>query len=149
MAKRSKIVANERRREVVERYAARRSELKDLIRRPGTSDEQRQHAQLELQRQPRDASATRVRNRDAVDGRPRGHLRAFGLSRMRFRQYAHQGYLPGVINPAGSPHPRGETVKVRASLRSLKNKPGSQIVRRHGKIFVINKQNPKWKARQG
>ena len=40
-------------------------------------------------------------------------------------------------------------MKVRKSLRSLKNKPGSQIVRRHGKIFVINKQNPKWKARQG
>ena len=40
-------------------------------------------------------------------------------------------------------------MKVRASLRSLKDKPGSKVVRRHGKIFVINKQNPKWKARQG
>ena len=40
-------------------------------------------------------------------------------------------------------------MKVRASLRSLKDKPGSQIVRRHGRTFVINKQNPKWKARQG
>ena len=40
-------------------------------------------------------------------------------------------------------------MKVRASLRSLKNKPGSKVVRRHGKIFVINKKNPRLKARQG
>ncbi|AXB42440.1 type B 50S ribosomal protein L36 [Amycolatopsis lurida] len=40
-------------------------------------------------------------------------------------------------------------MKVRKSLRSLKNKPGSQVVRRHGKTFVINKKNPKFKARQG
>jgi ribosomal protein L36 len=40
-------------------------------------------------------------------------------------------------------------MKVRASLRSLKDKPGSKVVRRHGKIFVINKLNPKWKGRQG
>lgn len=40
-------------------------------------------------------------------------------------------------------------MKVRASLRSLKDKPGSKVVRRHGRIFVINKQNPKWKGRQG
>ncbi|MGG8405780.1 30S ribosomal protein S14, partial [Streptomyces sp. 12297] len=46
--------------------------------------------------QPRDASATRVRNRDAVDGRPRGYLRKFGLSRVRARQQAHAGFLPGV-----------------------------------------------------
>ncbi|WP_191259889.1 type B 50S ribosomal protein L36 [Amycolatopsis oliviviridis] len=40
-------------------------------------------------------------------------------------------------------------MKVRKSLRSLKNKPGSQVVRRHGKTYVINKKNPKYKARQG
>jgi large subunit ribosomal protein L36 len=40
-------------------------------------------------------------------------------------------------------------VKVRASLKSLKNKEGSIVVRRHGKVFVINKRNPRWKARQG
>ena len=40
-------------------------------------------------------------------------------------------------------------MKIRASLRSLKDKPGSKVVRRHGKIFVINKLNPKWKGRQG
>ncbi|MFI2303350.1 30S ribosomal protein S14 [Actinacidiphila glaucinigra] len=45
---------------------------------------------------PRDASATRLRNRDALDGRPRGHLRAFGLSRITMRAEAHAGHLPGV-----------------------------------------------------
>lgn len=47
-------------------------------------------------RQPRDASPVRLRNRDAIDGRPRGHLRKFGLSRVRVRQLAHDGHLPGV-----------------------------------------------------
>ncbi|MCL7380930.1 30S ribosomal protein S14 [Streptomyces sp. 35G-GA-8] len=96
MAKKSKIVRNERRKEVVERYAARRAELKELIRRPGTPEDQRLAAREELRRQPRDASATRVRNRDSVDGRPRGCLRKFGLSRVRMREQAHAGFLPGV-----------------------------------------------------
>ncbi|MFF3750616.1 30S ribosomal protein S14 [Streptomyces sp. NPDC002018] len=96
MAKKSKIVRNERRKVIVERYAARRAELKEILRHPGTSEEQRAEAWRELRRQPRDASATRVRNRDSVDGRPRGHLRKFGLSRVRLRAQAHAGYLPGV-----------------------------------------------------
>ncbi|MEU2113478.1 30S ribosomal protein S14 [Streptomyces sp. NPDC087659] len=96
MAKKSKIARNDRRREVVERYAARRAELKEIVRHPGTSEEDRLAAQRELRRQPRDASATRVRNRDAVDGRPRGYVRRFGLSRVRLREQAHAGFLPGV-----------------------------------------------------
>ncbi|MDQ1009243.1 small subunit ribosomal protein S14 [Streptomyces sp. V4I23] len=96
MAKKSKVARNERRRSVVERYAERRAELKEIIRRPSSSDAERAAAQAELRRQPRDASATRVRNRDSVDGRPRGHLRRFGLSRVRMREQAHAGFLPGV-----------------------------------------------------
>ena len=96
MAKKSKTVANERRRATVARYAERRAELKDLIRRPETDAAQRMSAQSELQRMPRDASAVRLRNRDAVDGRPRGHLRKFGLSRVRMREMAHRGELPGI-----------------------------------------------------
>jgi small subunit ribosomal protein S14 len=94
MAKKSKIAANERRRAVVQRYAARRAELKEIVR-TGTPQE-RAEAVRALARQPRDASATRVRNRDSVDGRPRGHLTKFGLSRVRFREMAHRGELPGV-----------------------------------------------------
>ena len=61
-----------------------------------STGERRAAAQRELARQPRDASAVRLRNRDAVDGRPRGYLRKFGLSRLRVRQLAHAGQLPGV-----------------------------------------------------
>ena len=96
MATKGKIARNEQRKVVVARYAARRAELKAIIARPTSSDADRAAAQRELSRQPRDASATRVRNRDSVDGRPRGYLRAFGVSRVRLRQLAHEGYLPGV-----------------------------------------------------
>lgn len=96
MAKKSKIAANERRRRVAARYAERRAELKEIIRRPSTPPAERLAAQRELRGQPRDASATRIRNRDSVDGRPRGYLRQFGLSRVRLREQAHAGYLPGV-----------------------------------------------------
>ncbi|MEV6805019.1 30S ribosomal protein S14 [Streptomyces sp. NPDC051132] len=96
MAKKSKIAKNEQRRLIVARYAARRALLKAVISSPGSSGQDRDAAQRELRRQPRDASATRLRNRDSVDGRPRGHLRAFGLSRIRVREMAHAGELPGV-----------------------------------------------------
>ncbi|GHE37217.1 30S ribosomal protein S14 [Streptomyces longispororuber] len=96
MAKKSKIAKNEQRRATVARYAARRAELKEIIRRPSTPEAERLAARQELARQPRDASATRVRHRDSVDGRPRGYLRTFGLSRVRLREQAHAGFLPGV-----------------------------------------------------
>ncbi|MEV4435828.1 30S ribosomal protein S14 [Streptomyces sp. NPDC049555] len=96
MAKKSKIAKNEARKLVVARYAARRALLKAVIRDPRTTPDARADAQRELQRQPRDASATRVRQRDAVDGRPRGYVGAFGLSRINLRAAAHAGLLPGV-----------------------------------------------------
>jgi len=96
MAKKSKIAKNEQRRAIVARYAERRAELKEIIRRPSSTIEQRMAAQTALQRLPRDASPVRVRNRDVADGRPRGHLRKFGLSRVRVREMAHRGELPGI-----------------------------------------------------
>jgi small subunit ribosomal protein S14 len=96
MAKTSKIVKNDQRREVVARHAVRRAELKEVIRKPTSTPEDRAAAERELRHQPRDASATRVRNRDTVDGRPRGYLRTFGLSRVRMREMAHAGELPGI-----------------------------------------------------
>jgi small subunit ribosomal protein S14 len=96
MAKRSNIVKNEKRRAIVARYAERRAELKRIIASPTSTDDRRVAAQAELARQPRDASPVRVRNRDSVDGRPRGHLRKFGLSRVKVRELAHRGELPGV-----------------------------------------------------
>ena len=96
MAKKSKIAKNEQRRLTVARYAERRAELKAIIKSPSCSLDEQSAAMRELARQPRDASAVRVRNRDAVDGRPRGHLRKFGLSRVRVREMAHEGQLPGI-----------------------------------------------------
>jgi small subunit ribosomal protein S14 len=96
MAKKSKIARNEQRLLIVERYAERRAELKAIITSPTTAPEAREAAVLELQRQPRDASRTRLRNRDVVDGRPRAYNRKFGLSRIRLRDLAHRGELPGV-----------------------------------------------------
>ncbi|MCG7607289.1 30S ribosomal protein S14 [Mycobacterium sp. CnD-18-1] len=96
MAKKSKIVKNDRRRELVARYAERRAELKEAIRNPAGTREQKAAAVSALQRLPRDSSPVRLRNRDSVDGRPRGHLRKFGLSRVRVRELAHRGELPGV-----------------------------------------------------
>ena len=96
MAKKSKIEHEARRRKIVERYAERRAELKRIIAAPTSTPEQRAEASAELNKQPRDASRTRLRNRDAVDGRPRGYYRKFGISRIRLREMAHRGELPGV-----------------------------------------------------
>jgi small subunit ribosomal protein S14 len=96
MAKQSAITKNQRRQESGARYAARRAELKEIIRRPSSGAAERLAAQAELRRQPRDAGATRVRNQDSVDGRPRGCLCIFGLSRVNLREEAQAGFLPGV-----------------------------------------------------
>jgi small subunit ribosomal protein S14 len=63
---------------------------------PKSSVDEKAAAVSALQALPRDASPTRLRNRDVADGRPRGYLRKFGLSRVRMRQMAHNGELPGV-----------------------------------------------------
>ena len=95
MAKTSKVVHNEQRKEIVARYAERRAALKATIRKAAT-DEERQAAYAQLRKLPRDSSATRIRNRCAMTGRPRAFLRQFGLSRITFREMALQGLIPGV-----------------------------------------------------
>ena len=84
MAKKSKIVKEAQRRVIVERYADIRAELKE------------KGDYAALAKLPRNASPTRLRNRDSLDGRPRGYMRKFGLSRLTFRDLAHKGELPGV-----------------------------------------------------
>ncbi|WP_216378837.1 30S ribosomal protein S14 [Arcanobacterium phocae] len=96
MAKRSKIVADQRRREIVAKYAERRAQLKKMSVDVNLSASERDEAMRQLHALPRDASPTRLRNRDVVDGRPRGFVGKFGLSRVRFRKMAHEGLLPGV-----------------------------------------------------
>ncbi len=96
MAKKSKIAANEQRKIVVARYATKRLELKKALVNPASTDAEREAARLGLQKLPRNASPVRVRGRDAIDGRPRGFLSQFGVSRVRFRDMAHRGELPGI-----------------------------------------------------
>jgi small subunit ribosomal protein S14 len=96
MAKKSKIARNKQREVIVERYAAKRLELKKALVDPNGTDESREAARLGLQKLPRNASPVRLRNRDSIDGRPRGVLSKYGVSRVRFRDMAHRGELPGI-----------------------------------------------------
>ncbi|MEG0363552.1 MAG: 30S ribosomal protein S14, partial [Aurantimicrobium sp.] len=83
MAKKSKIARNEQRKVIVERYAAKRLEIKKALVDPNGTDASREEARIALQKLPRNASPIRVRSRDAIDGRPRGVLTKFGISRVR------------------------------------------------------------------
>ncbi len=96
MAKKSKIARNAQRAVVVEKYRERREELLKPLASPYTPEGEKVEARKRLQALPRDASPTRLRNRGFSDGRPRGYLRKFGLSRVQFRQAALSGNLPGV-----------------------------------------------------
>lgn len=96
MAKRSKIAADERRREIVARYADRRASIKKRILTAVPGSAEQMTAVQALAGLPRDSSRVRVRNRDQVDGRPRGYLRKAGISRINFRSMAHRGELPGI-----------------------------------------------------
>lgn len=96
MAKISKIVRNEQRKEMVARNAAKRATLKALINNPKTSPEDVDAAVLKLAKMPRNSSPVRVRNRCSQTGRPRGFLRKFGMSRIGLRELALRGQIPGV-----------------------------------------------------
>ncbi|SDM96081.1 30S ribosomal protein S14 [Actinomyces ruminicola] len=96
MAKKSKLTADARRRRTVARYAELRAELKRASVNPMLPVEERKAAMAARHALPRDASPTRVRNRDTVDGRPRGFVRRAGVSRVRFREMALRGELPGI-----------------------------------------------------
>ena len=96
MAKTSKISKQLLRERIVAKYAERRAQYKRDSVNPHLTAEQRAEAMRRLHALPRDASPTRLRNRDAIDGRPRGFIRAFGLSRINLREKAHRGELPGV-----------------------------------------------------
>jgi len=96
MAKVSMIEREKRRQKSVEKYATRRAEIKAVIRNPNSTDEERWDAQKALQRQPRDASPVRLRNRCGITGRPHGYYRKFGLSRIKVRELAMNGEIPGI-----------------------------------------------------
>ncbi|WP_097462389.1 30S ribosomal protein S14 [Mangrovitalea sediminis] len=85
-----------KRQKAVEKYAAKRAELKAIIKNPNSSDEDRWNAQMKLQALPRDSSASRLRNRCQLTGRPHGVLRKFKLSRIKLREAGMRGDVPGL-----------------------------------------------------
>ena len=96
MAKKSMLMRQKHREQAVKKYAKKRKELKELIRDPKTGAEGREAAQVELQQQPRDAAASRQRNRCSITGRSRGVYRKFGLARTKLREAANRGEIPGL-----------------------------------------------------
>ena len=96
MAKKSKIARNEQRKVIVARYNEKRIALKKTLIDENATPEEREAARVALQNLPRNASPVRVLNRDQIDGRPRGTFQKFGISRVRFREMAHRGELPGI-----------------------------------------------------
>jgi small subunit ribosomal protein S14 len=97
MAKKSSIEKNNRRAKLAKQKAPTRERLKTLARDRNAEPEDRFAAQLKLAELPRNSSATRVRNRCALSGRPRGFYRKFKLSRIAMRELASAGLIPGVL----------------------------------------------------
>lgn len=81
----------------VNKYAKKRAELKATIANVNLSEEERWEAQLKLQKLPRNASPSRIRNRCRITGRPHGVYRKFGLGRNKLREHAMQGDVPGLV----------------------------------------------------
>jgi small subunit ribosomal protein S14 len=96
MAKTSMIEREKRREKLVKQHAAKRARLKETIRSPKSTDTEREEAARKLQVMPRDTSASRLRNRCAITGRPRGTYRKFGLARMKLREATMRGDIPGL-----------------------------------------------------
>ncbi|WP_110669214.1 30S ribosomal protein S14 [Salinicola halophilus] len=96
MAKKSMIERELKRAKLVNKYAAKRAALKDVIYDVNASDEERFDAQLKLQQLPRDASPVRARNRCRITGRPHGYYNKFGLARNKLREAAMRGDVPGL-----------------------------------------------------
>ncbi len=97
MAKLSVIQREEKREKLVAKFAKKYAELKAVSNNAKLSDEERYAARLELQKLPRNANPTRLRNRCALTGRGRGTFRMFGLGRNKIRELAFKGDIPGMV----------------------------------------------------
>ena len=96
MAKESMKAREVKRAKLAAKYAVKRAELKAIISGVNSSDEERWDAVLKLQQLPRDSSVSRKRNRCNITGRPHGFLRKFGMSRIKLREAAMRGEVPGL-----------------------------------------------------
>jgi small subunit ribosomal protein S14 len=97
MAKLALKLRDQKRRQLVEKYKAKRNQLLEVTRDSRATDEAKEIARQQLQKLPRDASPVRLRNRCALTGRPRGVYRKFGLGRNKLRELALRGEVPGIV----------------------------------------------------
>lgn len=96
MAKTCMIEREQKRRETVEKYAAKRTEIMAVLNDVNATPEDRRAARLKLQSLPRNSSPVRLRNRCALTGRPRGVFSKFGIARSKLRELMMRGEVPGV-----------------------------------------------------
>lgn len=97
MSKISVVERQKKRVATVEKYAAKRAELKAILKNPKSTDEEFYAAQRKLDKLPRNSSKVRLKNRCSITGRPRAFIGKFGVSRIQFRELALNGQLPGVV----------------------------------------------------
>jgi small subunit ribosomal protein S14 len=97
MAKACMVNREVKRIRLVQKFAAKRAELKAAIKNTSLSEEERTAAREKLNKMPRDASPVRVRNRCNITGRPHGYYRKFGLGRNKLREAAMRGDVPGLV----------------------------------------------------
>jgi small subunit ribosomal protein S14 len=97
MAKTSSIEKNKRRRKLTKKFAGRRAKLKAIVHDKSLPVEERFAATLKLAELPRNSSATRVRNRCELTGRPRAYYRKHRLSRIALRDLGSKGLIPGLV----------------------------------------------------
>ena len=101
MAKKSSIEKNARRRKMAKSLSGRRSRLKAIAGDKTKPMEERFAASLKLAQLPRNSSATRIRNRCEVTGRPRAYYRKLKLSRIALRELGAKGLIPGLVKSSG------------------------------------------------
>ena len=97
MSKLSLINRNEKRKKLVAKFAKKRDALEAIIADPKATDDARYEARLKIQAFPPNSNKTRIRNRCALTGRPRGVYSKFGLGRHKLRDFAMRGEVPGVV----------------------------------------------------
>jgi small subunit ribosomal protein S14 len=97
MAKKSMIAREVKRQKLVDKYAAKRAELKGIARDESRPMEERFKAQLKLARLPRNSSATRLHNRCQLTGRPHAYYRKLKVSRIALRELGSNGQIPGMV----------------------------------------------------
>ena len=97
MAKLALINRDQKRRKLVKKYAKKRADLVAIMNNTKASDEVRFAARLKIQQLPQNSNPTRLRNRCAITGRPRGYFRKFGLGRNKLREFAMRGEIPGIV----------------------------------------------------